>query len=179
MIIILVAVVSADGFIADTRNPHPSTWSSQEDKDWFSDVLQRHKFHVFGRKTYEVIRPKAVSGTYKLVLTRHPNSFDDVTVPHALEFQDITPKELIARYKNSFASCLVLGGADIYTAFLNEKLVDDVYVVEEPVSLHSGVTFINDTRNLSDFGYVLEKTTRFNDRGTVLHYYRRRKQKQF
>ena len=171
MKIIIAAVVSADGFIAGAHDPHPSTWSSDEDKAWFAKMLARYQFHVLGRKTFEVIRPRATPTALKLVLTHQPRLYRHLNVPKQLEFRNLTPAQVVANYHDRFNACFVLGGAEIYTAFLESQRVDEIFIVTEPVQLHEGVPMLERGQTLNDFGFYQISATPMNTKGTILHQY--------
>jgi dihydrofolate reductase len=53
MRIIMVAVISKNGFITSGQNNSLLNWTSDEDKKNFQDLKKLHKFYIMGRKTYD------------------------------------------------------------------------------------------------------------------------------
>ncbi|MBI2442431.1 MAG: dihydrofolate reductase family protein [Candidatus Levybacteria bacterium] len=79
-------------------------------------------------------------------------------------------KELITRLsKEGFETVLLVGGGEINRAFLEENLVDELYLTLEPRIFGRG----NSVFVEGDFEHVLQllASTKLNDKGTLLLHY--------
>ena len=169
---IMVAVVSKDGFLTTSSDPNPASWTSQEDKDFFSSIRAKHSLFVMGKNTYLANIVKPTPGTLKVVLTKRPADFDDYAVPGQLEFHNLSAKQFVTNYENSYDSCLVLGGSYVYEEFLKTGLISEIYLTIEPVVHKSGVPLLASRKVLQEIPDLPKPIVKvLNKRGTkLLHY---------
>ncbi|HEY6736674.1 MAG TPA: dihydrofolate reductase family protein [Candidatus Saccharimonadia bacterium] len=138
MRIVLIAAQSADGFIAQT-NDQLVNWSSQADKALFVRVTKELGTLVMGARTLATIG-RALPGRHTIVMTHHP---ERMIVPK-VETTAETPAELVARLEAAGTPGLaVCGGAEIYTQFMQAGLVQELYLVTEPLVFGQGLTLFN------------------------------------
>jgi len=172
MKIVIVAASSKDGFIANDTSANSFEWTSKEDKRFLSSMVAAHPLIVMGSTTYANVPQVLSPDTLRIVLTRQPEAKAKQAVPGQLEFVAMTPQEIIDTYQEKYDSCLVLGGSQVYTQFLQSGVVTDVYQTVEPVEFGSGVPFIQGGLKLEDLVDVSSTLTiELNDSGTVLHHY--------
>ena len=146
--IVGLAVVSRDGFIATETRPRVEDWASPEDFSNFRATLDGGGVCVMGRKTHQA-HPN-YSGRPRIVLTRdralvalqdEPN----VTYLNAAEVgvRGLL-REAVMRNADS-ATVFVLGGAQIYSLFQNEKGLgyDSFLLTVEPVTFGAGLPLIS------------------------------------
>lgn len=164
MDVILIVVTSLDGRITSPRGVGPE-FASTADQQWFSRVLGEFDCSVMGRATYEAIPAEktapAHEGRLRTVLTRKPEDYAKKGRPGAVEFTADEPQAVVAGLANrGYKRCALLGGGQIYRAFLTAGLVDAAWVTLEPVVLGGGILFadgdvvnrrfeLHDTKNLS------------------------------
>lgn len=138
MKVILSTAMSANGIIADKNGSED--FLSHENWLRFSELANRIGNNVWGRKTYEAV--KSWSGKYldsikdvtKVVVTKNTSIRDTNFV-----FVD-SPKNAISYLtKRGFNEMLVTGGQSIYSAFLNESLVDEIIFDINPILMDSGI----------------------------------------
>lgn len=171
MKIIMVAVISKDGFITKGSDSDVSKWTSAEDKDFFAKIKSEHNLFVMGSKTFDsgVVLPKL--DTLKIVLTTKPEIYKNQDVPGQLEFYNLNPKEFVNSYKSKFSSCLLLGGSYTYTEFLDANLVDEIYLTIEPVEHGLGISLLNNG-NIDKYTNNSDKEiTILNNTNTILKHY--------
>lgn len=85
-----------------------------------------------------------------------------------VEWTDQPPQELLERLaKDGYESVAICGGAQIYSTFLTEGLVDELYLTIEPIIFGQGIKFANEVpqQNLT-----LIETNKLNDNTVLLHY---------
>lgn len=133
MKVILIAAISADGYIG-TSSDHFADWTSKEDKKLFVELTKQAGVIVVGRNTYETIG-KALPGRLNIVYTSKPLDNSDIQTTQE------PPKELVNRLeKEGYDQLALCGGRSIYDLFLKEGLVDEIYLTIEPKLFGSGIT---------------------------------------
>lgn len=87
-------------------------WHIPEDLKHFKDITSNHTI-IMGRKTFQSL-PNVLPKRHHIVLTKDKNytiDSDSVTIVHNL-------KEIVDKYKTSKEEVFVIGGGEIYSAFL-------------------------------------------------------------
>jgi dihydrofolate reductase len=128
----LVAVMSANGKIA--RSAHSSIdWNSSEDLKWFKEITTQIGTIIMGRKTFNLIgRP--LPDRLNVVMTHNTSSESS---EENLVFSSEQPKKILSELeKNGRREVAVIGGREIFTIFLKEKLIDEMYITYEPILLN-------------------------------------------
>ena len=125
---ILIAVVSADGYIARYSGDLPSSWTSIEEKEKFKEDISNCLWSVMGRKTHEL---SFKANRKRIIFTRSINNI--VENKNHIYFNPT---------KNSWNDMLnlmtpvsricILGGTKIYDYFLKKKMIDDLFITIEP-----------------------------------------------
>lgn len=164
MNILLVVATSLDGYIAEETSQISTDWTSKKDKQFFKDITTQAGVVIFGRTTFETIgRP--LPNRRLIVLSRQKKENEA-----GVEWSQETPKELIARLaKEGVTSVVVGGGSRVYADFLQEHLVDEVYVSVHPYLFGGGVPFVASLASTIALAHLSTETW---DDGTVLLRYR-------
>ena len=133
--VILYNAISVDGKIAKINDSTP--WSKTEWQE-FHRVVKQFGNIVVGRRTFDMIKGKQVfrrCGNPKVVvLSRYKRGpvGDTVFVRY--------PKEAVSvLYDKGFSRILLGGGSRLNSSFLNEDLVDEVWLDIEPMLFGSGI----------------------------------------
>lgn len=87
-------------------------WHIPEDLKHFKDLTSNHTI-IMGRKTFQSL-PNVLPKRHHIVLTKDKNytiDSDSVTIVHNL-------KEIVDKYQTSKEEVFVIGGGEIYSAFL-------------------------------------------------------------
>ncbi|HTF21635.1 MAG TPA: dihydrofolate reductase [Chryseolinea sp.] len=158
---------SANGMISNSRNV--PDWLSAEYGYGFDAICERMKAVIMGRKTYNILDPDylplKVGGT--IVVLTH-----DVRTRPANEsvmFTNKTPKEIVAMLEAmGHIEAVIIGGALTMSQFINDGLVDDLYIVMEPVIFGNGLRLLTDIELESKL--TLLEVTKMNDGTIELHY---------
>ncbi len=164
MKILLLSAISVDGRIGLNAD-HFSNWTSKEDKKFFSEKTKESGVIIMGRKTFDTIgRP--LPGRINIVMTRDTSNTENQL--GLLEYTSDSPREIIKNLQDrGFDSVVIGGGASIYSLFLQEDLVTDLYLTIEPVLFGKGVSVVDgiDQRKLN-----LESLEQLNNQTILLHY---------
>jgi riboflavin biosynthesis pyrimidine reductase len=142
MFVTLIAVLSLDGRLTRPHEPGPG-FASPEDQEWFRLALREFDCAVMGRATWDTIREQVAAETgrrrLRVVLTRDPTAHAGETVPGAVEFSGAPPAGIVAELRGrGFRRCALLGGGQVYRAFLDAGLVDALWLTLESVILGGG-----------------------------------------
>lgn len=135
MKVIAVWTQSVDGFIAKSGDDD-LRWGKKADKQWFSKVTRAMGVVVMGRKTAELIG-KPLSERLNIVMSRKMGK---------------SPREILAELKKKgFERVAICGGASIYSLWLKEKLVDELWVSVQPLMLGGGIRVVEDVEVKLEF----------------------------
>lgn len=167
----MVAVISTNGKLTRNSDPNIYKWTSKEDQDFFFSKITKSKLIVMGSGTYEAARNKIKheSTRLRIVLTSTPEKYKDEQIKGILEFTSEDLPQLVNRLSN-YNEMLLVGGSQVYAAFLKEGLVDEIYVTIEPVLFGKGKNFVAE----DDFESRLELLSikKLNKKGTILLKYK-------
>lgn len=171
MPISLIAVASVNALI--TRNEEPGTgFASQADFDWFRQKLKDSDLVLLGGATYraarESIRENARTGPPRWVFSRNIAQHEDDTIPGAVEFRTLDRDCFLAdTTARGFTDIALVGGPALSTWFLDQGLVDELYLTVEPLIFSSGTPLVTSGRNID---LALESVKRLSDQTLLLHY---------
>ncbi len=141
MSVFFVAVMSANGKISRSHLS-PIDWSSKEDLEWFKEITTQSKVIVMGRRTFELLN-SPLPNRLNVVVTRNLplKKVDNVL------FTDASPVALVKKLrKMGYDKIPVVGGQEIFTSFLEEGIVDEMYITYEPV-LIDGIDMFDKIKN--------------------------------
>lgn len=159
---ILLAAITADGYIGRTSS-HTADWTSKADKQLFVSITKAAGTIVMGSRTFETIG-RALPDRRMIVMTSRPEAYDTTNVTFTSE----GPQELVDRLTQEGTSELVVcGGAQIYHAFMQAGLVDELYITIEPLLFGRGVSLF--VGELSTRMVLLESRT-LSDNVMMLRY---------
>jgi dihydrofolate reductase len=148
---ILIAAITLDGKIAKNKKELVN-WTSKQDKAFFRTQTQKAGVVVYGSTTFKTIQ-KPLKGRLNIVMTREPQKYKNKECTGLLEFTNKSPKKLVDNLiKKGYTSMIIGGGSAIYTLFLKENLVDELYLTIVPKIFGNGVplfTNLTTTTNLT------------------------------
>lgn len=163
MKVCLIAAVTADGFIGKDAGHSSMEWTSKEDKQFFVEKTKELGTVIVGRTTFDTFK-KPLPNRRNIVLTSTPENYE----VEGVEFTSQDPKQLLARLEGEgVESVAVIGGSKVYSQFLAEGLVTDLYLTVEPVVFGSGVPLVElDT----PVQLELESERLLNSSTVLMHY---------
>lgn len=168
MKVIMVAVSSVNGKLTKGSESNIYSWTSKEDSKIFFSLIEKHNLIVMGSKTYEAARNiiKLRKNKLRVVLTRNPSKYKGERVGGSLEFSSESPKELVKRLeKQGYTEMLLVGGSEVNTAFLKNKLVDELHLTIEPLIFGRGKSLVLEENLEISLGLI--NVSRLNKRGTL------------
>ena len=164
---IAIAAVTIDGKIA-LDSGHFSDWTSKEDKDFLHEMLDKSDVVIVGNNTYKTaIEPlskrNCIVFTASVRTSEHKSDMLTYCNPAS---SDCIP--LMEKYEK----VAVLGGTQTYTYFLENDLLDELYLTIEPIIFGRGLNLFESTKDaLTKFR--LESTKQLNEKGAMLLHYQR------
>lgn len=168
MEVILLAAVSADGFIARSTNDRSFDWTSPEDKKFYVDTIKSADAVVISSRSFSVIK-KFPRGLTFAVYTRKPDDFINhrPDVIKAFPTQD-SPQQLIQKLqKSGFKKIVIAGGSSIFNLFLKAGVVNQLFLTVEPILFGQGVNLLNQLVNIK---LKLVKSVHLSSQTILLEY---------
>ncbi len=167
MNISLYLASSINGMISNRTNV--PDWLSEEYGQGFMAICQRIKAVIMGKTTYEILNPDNLplrdEGT--LIVLTH----DTAAKPSQSNtiFTDKTPQEIVrileARGHNE---AVIIGGTQTVSEFVKSGLVDELYLVIEPVLFGAGLPLLRDVD--AEYKITLLDVQKLNTQTVQLHY---------
>ena len=165
MRVLLLAAITLDGKIA--RDAHQFTnWSSREDKRLFQRTSKEAGVVIMGRTTFETL-PAPLPDRLTVVMTRDPEAGQ--ARREGIEFTARTPTDVLASLEaRGYAMAVLGGGAQIYRAFLDADLVDELWLTVEPLVFGAGISLFGDAP--LDRRFTLVEVRRLGEQEVHLRY---------
>jgi dihydrofolate reductase len=159
--------VSANGLISNARNV--PDWLSNEYGQGLYTMCQKYEAVIMGKTTYEILAPNYLplkdKGTTVVLTTDTHAKSDNTTVV----FTHDHPAEIVQMLeKKGHTQAVIIGGTTTISAFVNAGLVDDFYLVVEPVLFGSGLPLLKGVE--LELKLQLIDITKLNDQTVRLHY---------
>lgn len=168
----LIAAVSADGKIAQMPGQTSLDWTSKEDTRFFIDKTKEAGVVIMGRKTFDTIG-KPLKGRRIVVMSREGGKVvrwegGEVKENGTVEYTTLSPRELLDQLASQGVTTVALaGGSSIYSQFLHDGLVTNLYLTIEPHLFGSGVPLATGFERID---MRLIDVTRLGEKVVLLHY---------
>ncbi len=164
MHITILAAMSADGRIATSRDELVD-WTSPEDKQFFVLKTKEAGVVVMGRRTFETLG-EPLSERLNVVMSHQQALFPDV--PGVVECTSESPHGVVHSLESrGYMKAVVIGGHEIYSAFLSADLVTDMYLTIEPRIFGDGVPFVE---GIAAKKLQLMSAEKLGGQSVLLHY---------
>lgn len=167
MAVIAVLVSSLDGRLTKGTDSNV-TWSSMEDKDHFKKIKANAKAIIYGSTTYEVGKNGLHSDQRVIVHTRTPEKY--FTDNPKITFTKAKPQEVVKMLQDEgFQDIFVLGGGKIYSMYLEDNVLNEIWITIEPKLFGNGVNFY-ETPSVQERNLELKELTKLNNNTILLKY---------
>ena len=172
MKVMIIAAMTADGFIGKNADHLATSWTNAEDKYLFTHFVQQANTMVMGYNTfmttarkYPSVFVKSMPGRRLLVYTHNAAAVEKYPQVEAVSEP---PAELVARLEREGVQALaVCGGAQIYTMFMQVGVVHDLYIDMQATLFGAGVPLFNAPVEAS---LTLQTIKRLGPNNALLHY---------
>jgi dihydrofolate reductase len=159
---IAIAATTLDGKIALDAG-HFSDWTSPEDKTFMRTLLEKCDVVVVGHNTYKTaIEP--LSKRNCIVLTSSVATTERKSDKLILWNPMTTTFEAVA---GEYKTVAILGGAKTYSYFLQNNLLDELYLTIEPLVFGRGINLFEHSSS-KPARFKLLSMEKLNDTGSVL-----------
>jgi dihydrofolate reductase len=143
--------ITPNGFIA--KNNDDTSWISQQEWNSYSQIVQRAGNLVVGHRTYDILTKQPEFSELKdvqLVVVAQED-FQTLAQNHLVAH---SPKEAL-KLLNDFEQVVVAGGGTLNVSFVEENLIDEIFIDIEPIIFGKGIPLFRDKdfeRNLKLVG---------------------------
>lgn len=162
-----IAAVTLDGKIAKNSR-HPSTWTSAEDKKFFTAELKKYDLLILGNNTFKAIENKGSGSQDYLIFSRTPLPQPSSNVRY---FNPEVENFLNYITSKNYQNVAILGGTQIYNWFLAHDLINEIYITIEPLIFGAGLPLFS--KGTIDQKFQLVSCDRLNAVGTLLLRYQK------
>ena len=164
MKVILYMAASMNGFIA--KSDDNTSWISKEEWDSYSAKVRKAGNVIVGRRTYHILTKQPEFAEFKDVKLVAVSSQD---FPLLADNHSIarSPREALHQLRD-FQEVIVAGGGKLNASFLQEKLIDEIYIDIEPIVFGDGISLFHS----SNFESTLKllDTKKISEDEIQLHY---------
>jgi dihydrofolate reductase len=159
--------VSANGLISNGRNE--PDWLSSEYGEGLYTMCEEFEAVIMGKTTYNILAPDYLplknKGTTVVLTTDSSAKSDNSSVVFTKDDPAAIVKTLSQR---GHTMAVIIGGTMTVSAFVNAGLVDDIYLVMEPVLFGAGLPLLKGIE--SETKLNLLEVSKLNERTLKLHY---------
>lgn len=164
---ILVFVATLDGKTTKWGDPHVHRWSSKEDQTYFKQLWKENTLFIMGSATFAFDPMKPTTDYRLIVMTHDPASYSKYETPGQIEFTNETPKQLYERCaKEGYKQMMVVGGSHIATSFLQDQLIDELWLTLEPRIFGNGSGIVTDVKLDIELRQI--SCEKVNEQGTMI-----------
>ena len=164
MKVILYMAMSLNGMIA--KSDDDTSWISKEEWDGYSLAVRTAGNLIVGHRTYNILTKQPEFSEFKdvkLVVVAQED-FQTLAENHLVAH---SPKEAL-RLLSNFEQVVVAGGGALNASFLEENLVDEIFIDIEPIILGQGIPLFRDKGFERNLKLVGQK--KISDNEIQLHY---------
>lgn len=138
----LLMATTSDGKIAKNSD-HFTNWTSPEDKKIFIEISKEFGLIMMGSKTFKTFKAP-LKNRLNVVFSRETEERQNNVLWVNEEPEDVLKKLKSLGYKKA----LLGGGANLNTAFLKKKLINEIILTVEPKIFGSGISLFIEEFNI-------------------------------
>lgn len=169
----LIAVVSADGYIARRAGEHPGSWASAEEQARFLAAVPGYDWAFMGRTTHQTAFRK---DRRRVVFSRMAAGLEWREETHLWVDPDrVALADILAALTpvRPPRRCVVLGGSTVHDWFLDRGLIERIELTIEPLRFGSGLPLLTGQPDdvlaeLAGRGFAVVDEQQLNVQGTRL-----------
>ena len=135
MKVILYMATTVNGLIAKKNDETP--WSEEEYKSYFDFVKKRRNI-VVGRRTYEIMKTTHLTEKFRNVVIVVLSHSIHAKMDNAI-FVSSAREAIKTLKKMGFKEIVLAGGGRINGSFLDDGLIDEIYLDVEPMVFGDGI----------------------------------------
>jgi len=155
--VILGVALSLDGYIEGPNGEYD--WCFTDQDYGMSDFFKRIDTIVMGRKSFELANSMEGDSPWKGITTYvYSNTLSSVTAKDTRLVSGDLVTETRKLKETPGKDIWLFGGAQLTTLFLNEKLVDELWLAIHPILLGSGKSLFHDITGRLKLNLIESKT---------------------
>lgn len=144
MEVILIATLTADGFIARTPNQSSISWTSLADKKFYQQTMKSVSAVIVSRPTLATIKRFPAH----LTVVAYTTSPAKVELPpdsqNQLMITNQTPDMVLAQLRaKQHQRVAIIGGSSIYTMFMQAQVVDKIFLTIHATFFGQGISLFS------------------------------------
>ncbi len=141
MKVIMYMAMSSNGMIA--KGDDDTSWISKEEWDGYSKAVRAAGNLIVGRRTYNILtkQPEFIEFKDVKLIVISKSKFKTLAPNHHLAH---SPKEALTLLKGA-KQVIVAGGGALNSSFLEENLIDELYLDIEPIILSQGIPIFKES----------------------------------
>jgi len=165
MKVTLIMTTTVDGFT--TRNPNEDAgWVNEYDQLFFDEQTRAIGTVIIGSNSFRLL-PEPFESRLNIVMTSTPDPGKNIE--GLLEFTNAEPQDVLKQLDDrDIHEVALIGGPQLNASFLNEGLVDEVYILVAPKLFGEGVTLSSGYE--LDIPLKLLETRQLGENAVLLHY---------
>ncbi len=137
MRVVLIMTMTADGFISRDAGD-AAGWVEEYDKLFFDKTTRSIGTVIIGANSFSQL-PEPFEGRRTIVMTSNPNT--EKAIPNVLEFSNLEPQELLNSLEDEgVTEVAIIGGSQVNSSFLQERLIDELYLTVAPLLFGKGLS---------------------------------------
>ena len=164
MKVILYMAISLNGMIA--KSDDDTGWISKEEWDSYSLAVRTAGNLIVGHRTYNILTKQPEFSEFKdvkLIIVAQ-DDFQTLAQNHLVAH---SPKEAL-KLLSDFEKVVVAGGSTLNASFVEENLIDEIFIDIEPIILGQGIPLFRDKNFERNLKLVSQK--KISDNEIQLHY---------
>ncbi|OGZ44491.1 MAG: hypothetical protein A2719_05205 [Candidatus Ryanbacteria bacterium RIFCSPHIGHO2_01_FULL_45_22] len=164
MKVILYMAISLNGMIA--KSDDDTSWISKEEWDSYSLAVRTAGNLIVGHRTYNILTKQPEFSEFKdvkLIIVAQ-DDFQTLAQNHLVAH---SPKEAL-KLLSDFEKVVVAGGSTLNASFVEENLIDEIFIDIEPIILGQGIPLFRDKNFERNLKLVSQK--KISDNEIQLHY---------
>lgn len=137
---ILIAAMTADGYIGRHSTDKSTTWTSKEDKQFYVSQIKQVDVIVMGSVSFNTFNRYPKNSNW-VIYDYHPENFSN-PAPERIQATatKAEPEVLIQEFRDKgYQRVAICGGKSIYSLFHSAGLIDRYFLTIEPVMFGDGV----------------------------------------
>lgn len=173
MKIILPMVISLNGKTTKAEETDNHSWTSKEDQNYFSRLINKNTALIMGRTTFEAAEHlmQHTPNRIRIVMTKSPEKYQPKEIKDQLIFTNKSPYEIATMLEErGHTQALLVGGERVSSLFLKERLVQEIWLTVEPKIFGKGKNMFKPSN--IEVNLKLKSTKTLNPQGTLLLKYK-------
>ncbi|MCK5543103.1 MAG: dihydrofolate reductase [Desulfobacterales bacterium] len=139
----LLMATTLDGKIG-RNSSHLVDWTGKEDKKLFIKLTKASGVIIMGSNTFDTLG-KPLPKRKNIVMTQNKSRIKDTLPDGNLIFTDKAPKNILKDLNaQGFKSVVLIGGSQINSLFLKEKLINEIYLTIVPRFFGTGLSMFSE-----------------------------------